>query len=411
MKLTLNNIGSISSAEIQVDGITVIAGKNNAGKSTVGKTLYSVFNSFYKYNDKIKQERINNLRGFIFNELDEIDLEQYHILNKILTNNINNSTKLISELSDFINKCSVENIELSSQPLDIDNLTVKISERLNISDDDILTTYVNRQINTVFNKSINNIFSDEIGLVQIDIQKLSITATFSNDSVVHLSDKINLKTKSIYIDNPFLIDRLDTPALKNSGLHYNDHLYNLLTSDNEVELIDEILAKQKLDIVTSKLDAISNYTLVKGEYGTYKVAIDGASKTLPIQSISTGIKTFLILKTLLLNGSIEENGTIILDEPEVHLHPEWQLAFAEIIVLLHKQFNLHVLLTTHSPYFLHAIETYSKVYDVKEKCNYYLSRIENDFSYFDNVTNDTSKIYDLLYNPFQTLETLEYGNE
>ena len=68
-------------------------------------------------------------------------------------------------------------------------------------------------------------------------------------------------------------------------------------------------------------------------------------------NLSTGMKNFVILKQLLQNGSIDENGIVILDEPEIHLHPEWQLKFAEIIVLLQIEFGVHVLLNTHSPYF------------------------------------------------------------
>jgi len=79
-----------------------------------------------------------------------------------------------------------------------------------------------------------------------------------------------------------------------------------------------------------------------------------------LKNLSTGLKTFAIIKMLLQNGTLEENGTIILDEPEIHLHPEWQLKFAELIVLLQKEFKMHILLTTHSPYFLKAVQVYSK---------------------------------------------------
>ena len=43
MKLKLENVGKISSANIDLNGITVIAGENNTGKSTIGKMLFCVF--------------------------------------------------------------------------------------------------------------------------------------------------------------------------------------------------------------------------------------------------------------------------------------------------------------------------------------------------------------------------------
>ena len=53
MKLTLENIGKIGTALVEINGITVIAGENNTGKSTVGKALYCLFSAFHDINDKI----------------------------------------------------------------------------------------------------------------------------------------------------------------------------------------------------------------------------------------------------------------------------------------------------------------------------------------------------------------------
>ena len=41
MKLTLKNIGKIWTASVEINGITVIAGENNTGKSTVGRALFA----------------------------------------------------------------------------------------------------------------------------------------------------------------------------------------------------------------------------------------------------------------------------------------------------------------------------------------------------------------------------------
>ena len=84
--------------------------------------------------------------------------------------------------------------------------------------------------------------------------------------------------------------------------------------------------------------------------GEFKVSEDnlqfvehGFHKPVPLSSVSAGIKTFLIIKRLLELGEIKERGILILDEPEIHLHPAWQLKFAEILVLLQKEFNLTIL--------------------------------------------------------------------
>ena len=42
MELFLDNVGIIKKSNIKLDGLTVITGKNNAGKTTVGKVVYSL---------------------------------------------------------------------------------------------------------------------------------------------------------------------------------------------------------------------------------------------------------------------------------------------------------------------------------------------------------------------------------
>ncbi len=57
MKLELENVGKISLANIELNGITVIAGENNTGKSTVGKILFSLFNSVANMEENIEKQR------------------------------------------------------------------------------------------------------------------------------------------------------------------------------------------------------------------------------------------------------------------------------------------------------------------------------------------------------------------
>jgi len=143
---------------------------------------------------------------------------------------------------------------------------------------------------------------------------------------------------------------------------------------------------------------------------TFIYKTDKLNGDLDMVNLSTGLKSFAILRRLLQNGNIDENGTIILDEPEIHLHPEWRLKFAEIIVLIQKEFNANILVNTHSPYFLNAIEVYSEKYGVDQKCKYYLVNKESGSTTVSDVTNENDKIYEKLARPLQELENLEYGN-
>ena len=72
MKLVLENIGMLERAEVKLDGLTVIAGENDTGKSTVGKALMAVnlaHNSTNSQSSNFHQDRNNafhNLMGLIF---------------------------------------------------------------------------------------------------------------------------------------------------------------------------------------------------------------------------------------------------------------------------------------------------------------------------------------------------------
>jgi AAA15 family ATPase/GTPase len=141
--------------------------------------------------------------------------------------------------------------------------------------------------------------------------------------------------------------------------------------------------------------------------GTYVFTQRGTDGAIPLPSLSSGLKSFAIIALLLRNGSIENNGLIILDEPEIHLHPEWQVLFAKIIVLLQMEFGLHILLTSHSPYFIHAIDTFSRQYNIYGRCKYYFADVDHrGIACMSDVTGDMEQVYRTLYRPLQELENI-----
>lgn len=215
--------------------------------------------------------------------------------------------------------------------------------------------------------------------------------------------------KAVYIDNPFIVDELSIYADSNP---MNELLKDLLITRSSVNdisgIFEEIQAKEKLEEVYRVLEnAIEGKIIIKQNDELYLIN-NKFQEPISVQNLSTGMKSFLILKLLLEKNILKEKDVVILDEPEIHLHPEWQVIYAELIVLLQKCFDLSMIVTSHSPYFVDAINIFSKKYEIDKKVNYYLSsNVENRVK-MDNVTDKLDLIYSKMASPIQVLETLRY---
>ncbi len=426
MRLTLKNIAKVRKADVEINGITVIAGENDTGKSTVGKALYSVFNSLYHVENQIKDERVRT----ISNLLDGLYLQKRNgrsnngdrretaekILDKYFQQK--NKRSLIKEdVLDFL--FDYGEADAAFNDTIIDDVIDKIEEILAISNEEILKRVITTKLSAEFNRQINNVYSEEDGVIQLRIQNDTFEILASENQVKDTSASFPLKTEIVYLDDPFILDEVGpyrgfsglSVFLRHSGNHRDQVRDKLTLNKQQSTFIEEILADQKLDRIYEKIDSVCDGQMISTKRNGLGYQKKGTDKVLDVKNISTGLKTFVILKTLLMNGTLEENGTIILDEPEIHLHPQWQLLFAELIVLIQKEFNMHILLNTHSPYFLQAIEVYAAKYEIADKCKYYLAQLEGDMAVINDVSDSTETIYKLLAKPFQDLENVRYEND
>ena len=431
MRLTLENIAKVRKADVEINGITVIAGENNTGKSTVGKALYSVFNSLYHVENQIREERVETIislierltirtkRGYINVQ----HLEQQDIAEQLVDNYYNQK-----EQDGFIKNTITHFFWKEDEPekdviegKELNDVVQKIKDVLEVSDDEILKTVLTNKLNSEFSRQINNIYHNKRGTVSLIIRNEQSKVEISENTVKGILKPISLQTEAVYLDDPFVLDEsgafvglipLSTLLKRGMGATHRSDVREKLSSDyRENTMIDEILIKRKLEKIYEKIDSVCDGQMIFTKRNGLVYQTKGTDKVLDVKNISTGLKTFVILKTLLMNGTLEENGTIILDEPEIHLHPQWQLLFAELIVLIQKEFHMHILLNTHSPYFLQAIEVYAAKYEIADKCKYYLAQLDGDMAVINDVSDSTETIYKLLAKPFQDLENVRYEND
>ena len=119
----------------------------------------------------------------------------------------------------------------------------------------------------------------------------------------------------------------------------------------------------------------------------------------------------ILLESLISLGMLTTDSILILDEPEINLHPEWQLLYAQIIVELQKALGIKILLTTHSPYFLKAIQSYALQEKSIGKCKFYLAENIDDDTEITDFTKNTNVLFRTLAEPLRKLKQMEYEED
>ena len=422
MKLSIRNVGKLKEADVEINGITVITGENDTGKSTVGKVLWSVFNSFYKVYEQIEKERIDFVNEQIYSyvkNLDKSDNVKKKTLDMAIDIIQNYSIYYRNEenIKNYITEKFKENNYFVDAKV-IEELTGDLYVVLGIKSIEIISSIIEQKLSTEFHDEIKNKNTESQEETSVELCIRNKILNFNIEEGINVAgefvenlkgdiDDFDLATEAVFIDNPFIIDDIEN-IFEQKKKNYRQHLVSKLYYDRNENTVKKMYVNEKLEKIYKKLNSIASGKITIKNLDVY---YKDSKMEINAKNLSTGLKTFAIIKMLLQNGTLEENGTIILDEPEIHLHPEWQLKFAELIVLLQKEFGMHILLTTHSPYFLNAIEVFSERHKIDDKCKYYVAENEGNSSIIKDVTGNTREIYRKLARPIQDLENIRYSSD
>ena len=368
----ISHINHIQNLLRQFDYEKVI---NDVGNK-YSKNLYG--NLFANYNKNLEQalDRLEKLKGIIISDPELLHYSSDWIL---LTLNEEFSSQICPIMfnpeSDADENPSSE-LELSEGENIITTVKVKNNTSYNIE--------YNR-----FNNSINHIFLLD-NIVDIDYAGELITSSRTQFGITH--DDKNLPLG--YID--YINSR--------RPLSHNEKNRKLLTEERKVSIIESEAIAESLKTVLTYIDEIIPGNFIKSQNNLYYTI---NSSKLNVKNLASGSKAFAILKILLEKGFINDKTILVLDEPEVHLHPQWQNKFAELLVLLVKELKVKMVLTTHSPNFLLALETFEKKYELNELFSAYVAECTlTNGSIIKEITENLEKAYTHLARPYLEMDAL-----
>lgn len=156
MKLSIENVGILSKIDLEINGITVIAGENDTGKSTISKSLYAMFNGCYRLDEKVINAKIDSIRNNIDNFLEKnfsLHLGKRYIKKDKILEILSKNKKSIDE--EAIKNLLLEIIKGTGKRNDLANKLLNTIKNIEQRDLNISIEELKNRINDI--KLINNI--------------------------------------------------------------------------------------------------------------------------------------------------------------------------------------------------------------------------------------------------------------
>jgi predicted ATPase len=385
IRFLIKNIGQIESAEISLNQMTVISGKNSVSKTYI---TYLIF-GFLDYIKNLSEN--NEWKTQIIEKLITSDSKV-----RISLSSFASGLPLLIEQSAN-NYCKIAYKVLSFEPdsdflsnfyfnVIVDNLYINYENNL-----DITSFFIAKNVRIELNKISN---TDEVE-IYIIVEDDAILDDHIYELVASYIVKtiINFFIKQIF-PIPFIVTsertgvslfykELDTSRnslieLLQQEIGYHNDINNLLMKKHVSRY--PLPIKLNMDFIRNIFDISKNKTNLKSTIKTFiaknisngKYTFDKnlnqiffVPKTehklkLPIHSTSSSVKSLLLFDAF-INFIADTNQILIIDEPELNLHPDNQRKMARLLAMLTNH-GVKVLFTTHSDYIVKELNNLIMLY-------------------------------------------------
>ncbi len=432
LTFSVRDFRAVHSADINLNGITVVAGVNGSGKSTLSKLIYNSVENILHFDRLIHKEvnreiraiyrlfeRINNrLDGFYNDDMieDGFDLMYWHSVLHSL--NKEEDVKGLEYCQKYIHVLrgvmayedgqKLQRISRFASVLhfiDKDEFTVekafqvledRVKQGMNSIDN--FKDMIDKRSSEIFYTNLRRDFND-LTPQNLLITELGSTVFSAEEPQV---GKLPTLSRAIYLDSPMIVG-LDLLGI---GFDYWEAFNDLL--NEEGSSIDGATEIKELIKETIQGESEKNEDYLYSDF-TYK-RIDG--KQFNLEESATGVRAFSAIQILLNNGVIDEDTLLIIDEPEAHLHPQWIVEYARLIVRMNTQLGVKFFITSHSTDMISALKYINNKEGIKSSLTFYNAEpLQEDPFKFDyrNLERDIEPIFESFNKSFDKIE--QYGTD
>ena len=393
LNLEIKNFGPIHEANIEINKINVVGGINSSGKSTVGRLLYCFLKSNYLSQEDNVKAVVNDELNIYVEEKDKYDYldNLYNIIQ--LFNKYDESTVSKRILKELFYKESLIGFGGYSK-LHTPSFSSIVQSNGIISD---------TNIRNLLNNSENGLKFDEVDSILLNRKRGSLNYAgnifyIDSFSILNIFNYINSKNDGSLIEN-----------FKKTGfVGLNDHISQLITEIFDVVAVESLVYDPIFSSTINKVnDMLDGFFSPDYTIKDFKFYVDDLEFT--TNNTSSGIKQIGIIQLLLQKEKLKPGSFLIIDEPEVNLHPEWQFKFAQVLVLLAKDLDITLYINSHSPSFIESIDAFTEYYDMQNDINYYLaeeSEVEGKYDFNKIESNELYRIYTNLGNVYKLVDKL-----